>query len=74
VTPDVIPYRREGETGLMRYIATACPDYLIVFPAWFPRLTAPGDLLQPLYRVTLDRPEVAGGPEMVVFRLLRCTV
>jgi hypothetical protein len=74
VTPDVIPYRREGEVGVMRYVMTACPDYLIVFPSWFPRLTASGDLLQPLYRVKLDRPEVAGGPEMVVFRLLRCTV
>jgi hypothetical protein len=74
VTPEVIPYRREGEAGVIRYLTTECPEYLIVFPSWFPRLTALGGLLQPVYRVTLDRPVVAGGPEMVVFRLLRCTV
>jgi hypothetical protein len=72
VTPDILPYRREGESGVIRYVAERCPDYVIVFPAWFPRMTATDGLLDPVYRVRLDRNEVSGGPEMVVYRLRRC--
>lgn len=73
VTPDIIPYRRHGEGGVIRYLAERCPDYLIVFPTWFPQLTARQESLEPIYRVRLERNEVAGGPEMVVYRLLRCS-
>jgi hypothetical protein len=51
-----------------------CPDYVIVFPSWFPQLTARADLLEPLHGVALPRVEVAGGREMVVYRLRRCAV
>ncbi len=74
VTPEVIAYRREGEAGIFRYITATCPDFVIIFPTWFPRLAASVELLQPVYRVRLARPEVTGGPEMVVYRLTRCTV
>jgi arabinofuranosyltransferase len=72
VTPEILPYRRQGEEGVIRFVAETCPDYVIVFPTWFPRLTARADLLEPLHRVRLERVEVAGGPEMVVYRLRRC--
>ena len=74
VTPEILPYRREGEDGVIRFVAEVCPDYVIVFPAWFPRLTARADLLESVERVRLDRVEVSGGPEMVVYRLRRCGV
>ena len=74
VTPAIIPYRRDGEAGISRYLAETCPDHLIIFPAWFPRLAARHDLLEPRYRVKLDRNEVAGADEMVVYRLKRCAV
>ena len=74
VTPEIIPYRRRGETGVMEYISETCPDYVIIFPAWFPRLAASTETLQPIYSVRLERNEVAGAPEMVVYRLLRCAV
>ncbi|MBI4637786.1 MAG: hypothetical protein HY727_15740 [Candidatus Rokubacteria bacterium] len=74
VTPEIIPYRREGERGVIRYVIEKCPDYVIVFPAWFPELSARADLLEPVYRVRLERNEVSGGPEMVVYRLTRCAV
>jgi hypothetical protein len=32
------------------------------------------DLLEPIQRIRLDRVEVSGGPEMVVYRLRRCGV
>lgn len=74
VTPEVVPYRRQGEDGIIRYVTEQCPDYVIVFPAWFPRLSGRTDLLEPVHRVRLDRWEVTGGPEMVVYRLRRCAV
>ena len=74
VTPEILPYRREGEDGVIRYVAKVCPDYVIVFPTWFPRLTARTDMLEPLYRVALRRVEVSGGPEMVVYRLRGCAL
>jgi hypothetical protein len=74
VTPDIIAYRRRGESGVMEYVTETCPDYVIIFPAWFPRLAASAETLEPIYRVRLERNEVAGAAEMVVYRLLRCAV
>lgn len=74
VTPGILPYRRQGEAGVIRYVRERCPDYVIVFPTWFPELTARRDLLEPVYRVRLPRNEVAGGAEMVVYRLIACAV
>jgi arabinofuranosyltransferase len=74
VTPDIVAYRRRGESGVMEYVTETCPDYVIIFPAWFPRLAASADTLTPIYRVRLERNEVAGASEMVVYRLLRCAV
>jgi hypothetical protein len=74
VTPEIIPYRREGEAGVARYLAETCPDHLVIFPAWFPRLAARDDLLEVRYRVKLEHNEVSGADEMVVYRLKRCAV
>jgi len=74
VTPDIIPYRRSGEAGVIRYVVERCPPYVIVFPAWFPRMTARRDLLEPIYRVRLEHNTVAGADEMVVYRVVRCTL
>jgi hypothetical protein len=74
VTPEILPYRRQGEEGVIRFLGEVCPDYVIIFPTWFPRLAARADLLEPLHRVRLDRVEVSGGPEMVVYRIRRCAL
>lgn len=74
VTPQIIPYRRRGESGVMDFVSETCPEYVIIFPAWFPRLAASRETLQPIYQVRLQRNEVAGAAEMVVYRLLRCAV
>jgi len=74
VTPEIRPYRREGEMGVLRFIAERCPDAIIIFPTWFPEIAARRDLLTPIYSVRLERNEVSGGPEMVVYRLTRCAV
>src|SRR5262249_20903690 len=74
VTPEIIPYRRQGEDGVIRFVGEQCPDYVIVFPAWFPNMTARRYLLEPIHRVHLEHNEVAGADEMVVYRLVRCAV
>jgi hypothetical protein len=70
VTPAILPYRREGESGVLRYLERACPDYLIVFPAWFPTLSAMTDRFRPVYRVRLDHNTVAGADELVVYEAI----
>jgi arabinofuranosyltransferase len=72
VSPDVLAYRRAGDAGILRYLTERCPGHVIVFPAWFPSLTARRDLLEPVYRVRLDHNTVAGADEMVVYRLVGC--
>jgi arabinofuranosyltransferase len=67
ITPAIIPFRRDGEAGVLRFLEHACPDYLIVFPAWFPVLTDMADRFHPVYRVRLERNEVAGADELVVY-------
>lgn len=67
VTPAIIPYRRDGEAGVLRYLERACPDYLIIFPAWFPELSARADRFTPIHRLRLEHNTVAGADEMVVY-------
>jgi hypothetical protein len=67
VTPAIIPYRRDGEAGVLRYLERACPDYLIIFPAWFPALSTRADRFTPIHRVRLEHNTVAGADEMVVY-------
>ena len=74
VTPEILPYRRDGESGVISYVTERCPDYVVIFPTWFPSLSARADLLTPVYAARLERNEVSGGPEMVVYRLTRCAV
>ncbi len=66
-TPEILPYRRAGATALLGYLERRCPDYLVIFPAWFPDLAAREDLFRPVVRVRLANNVVAGGDIMVVY-------
>ena len=74
VTPAVLPYRRDGERGVLRFVLERCPTHLVIFPSWFPMLAGMDSLFEERYRVTLDHNEVSGGPVMVVYRVRRCRV
>jgi hypothetical protein len=67
VTPAIIPFRQDGETGVLRYLEKSCPDYLIIFPAWFPTISSMTEQFEPVYRVRLEHNEVAGADELVVY-------
>jgi hypothetical protein len=66
-TPEILPYRREGEAGLLRYLERRCPEYLVIFPSWFPQLAARADLFRPVTGVTLAHNVVAGAATMTVY-------
>jgi hypothetical protein len=66
-TPEILPYRRQGPDGLLRYLGRRCPEYLIIFPAWFPELAARADLFRPVTEVTLPHNVVAGAATMTVY-------
>ena len=72
ITPEILPYRRRGERGVIEYVREQCPDFVIVFPTWFPELTKQDWLMEPMYSVWLENNRVSGGDEMVVYRLRRC--
>jgi hypothetical protein len=67
VTPDIVAERRRGEAAVLAYLERACPDYLVIFPDWFPHLAARSDLFRPIERVRLEHNVVAGADEMVVY-------
>ncbi|HEX2500764.1 MAG TPA: hypothetical protein VHO73_04850 [Methylomirabilota bacterium] len=66
-TPEILTYRRQGPDGLLRYLGRRCPEYLVIFPAWFPELAARTDLFQPVTAVTLPHNVVAGAATMTVY-------
>jgi len=67
ITPEILQYRRDGAAGILRYLELTCPDYLVIFPDWFPELARMADRFTPLYRVRLEQNRVAGADLMVVF-------
>lgn len=67
VTPEILPYRRQGPEGILRYLDRTCPDYLVIFPAWFPALAARPDLFRSVERIRLAYNLVSGADEMVVY-------
>jgi len=77
VTPEVLPLRslREQAAGrapalLSQYLFDHRPDYLIMFPEWYPELDARRDLFTPLFAVQLEDNITSGRSLMVVYQSL----
>jgi hypothetical protein len=66
-TPEILPYRREGPEAVLRDLGRRCPEYLVIFPAWFPEIAARADLFRPVTEVTLAHNVVAGAATMTVY-------
>jgi hypothetical protein len=70
VSPDVLNVTEDvtgeaKEEALWRYLQEQEPDYLIIFPVWYPVISEKDDL-EEVYRVKLDRYTIIDG-EMVVY-------
>lgn len=75
VTPEILPRRdmarRVDGTAprlVFEFIADHEPDYLIIFPEWYPDLDMRRDLFAPVFYVELDDNITNGRPLMVVYR------
>ena len=53
--------------GIRRFLAEHRPDYLVVFPAWFPELVAPGGQFRPLHGLKIAGNITMGGDQLVVY-------
>ncbi len=73
-TPDIIPYlKRAGHTrdeNLLWYLRERQPQYLIVYPNWYPELVTRADLFEPIYTHTYTGGHnvTLGGEVMIVYR------
>ena len=74
VTPEVTPILHAPESErtdrLIALMAAQDVAYVIIFPTWFPDLTAHEERLEEVYRITLTERTIAGGNTMVVYRFI----
>lgn len=55
------------EEGIARYLERVRPDYLVVFPDWFPRLLASGVSFQPVADFVVPGNITLGGDRLVIY-------
>lgn len=80
VTPDLLPYIEEharddepfAETPLAMFLDGAKPDYLVVFPDWYPKITSGLEKLGAGLKVqefTIEDNVTCGAATMAVYKL-----
>jgi hypothetical protein len=74
INPEVRDYLDEtrlgGEDwhwGLLRFLGETRPDYLVVFPGWYPRLSQLEPRIRPQYVLEIPANITMGGNELVVY-------
>ena len=60
--------RKEPPLALSEFVFSRRPDYLVIFPQWYPEMEARRDLLTPVFWVELRDNITSGAPVMVVYR------
>ncbi|MHB0869182.1 MAG: hypothetical protein ACYC5J_06965 [Chloroflexota bacterium] len=72
--PAILPYLVEdGREGAFRYLEEKRPDYLVIWPEWYPEMAARSDIFNPVYSAQMKDPlatirePMLGGREMVVY-------
>ncbi len=68
VNPDAWPYLKRGQRGIFEYIKKTRPDYLIVFPKWFPLIVSQKDYFQPVHGFSIDDNTIVGSDLLVVYK------
>jgi arabinofuranosyltransferase len=81
-SPEVIPYLRRtapdaaagrgwngaSEAGLLDFLRARRPDYVVIFPSWYPSRFFQERLGEVIYRVDLEDNLICGDRTMIVFR------
>jgi hypothetical protein len=75
VTPEILERRDmtrrvdgTAPTLVFEFIAAHEPDYLIIFPRWYPDLDMRRDIFTPVFHVELRDNITNGSPLMAVYR------
>jgi hypothetical protein len=75
VTPEILPLRslKQIDAGaaprlVFQFLEQRRPDYLAIFPRWYPELATRGDLFTPVFGVSLPDNITCGDETMVVYR------
>jgi hypothetical protein len=75
VTPEILPLRslKQIDAGaaprlVFHFLAQRRPDYLAIFPRWYPELATRGDLFTPVFMVSLRHNITCGDATMAVYR------
>jgi len=58
---------RDRREGVRRFLEERRPDYLVIFPNWFPELTQDGEAFRELYRMEIPANVTMGGDTLVVY-------
>jgi arabinofuranosyltransferase len=66
VTPEAIKPKRARK--LLPFLEAQRPDLLVIFPEWYPELSARTDVLHEIRRFSAER-VIAGGRSLVVYRM-----
>jgi hypothetical protein len=53
---------------MAEFVFSRQPDYVVIFPQWYPEMDMRRDLLTPVYGVELKDNITCGAPMMVVYR------
>ncbi len=64
----VSPEDRTGQAGMQRFLVERRPDYLVVFPSWYPALVASGTGFEPLYAFDVPDNITLAGDRLLVFK------
>lgn len=81
-SPEIIPYLRQSpppggrntgwrgsnEAALLTALRERRPNYVVIFPSWYPSLAAPGVLGAPVFRVDLKDNIICGDDTLLVFK------
>lgn len=68
VSPDTLRWALAGEGSVFSLLVREKPDFLVIFPVWFPTMSESG-LFQVVARASLDKRTISGGTEMDVILL-----
>lgn len=69
VEPAIVEHTLAGGS-LVEYLDRRRPEYVVVFPAWYPQIAADAARFEPVHRVRLDLNVICGADEMVVYRVV----
>jgi hypothetical protein len=81
-TPEIVPYLRRApargernrgwnaasEAGVLEYLRRRRPDYVALFPSWYPGLSAHTALGAPVLRIDLEDNLICGDRTLLVFQ------